>query len=262
MNRAGDACGPREGTSPRRPGLLAAAAWRRWLRALGLFRHGEAAGNRPDRRHQERSVERRAAFQDGVGGRGASCRERSVSPANGLYLRSDVQARKEVSNGSRRSRKEAKFSQRANELATGHEKDREDLLNRMNVILEELVKENSRLEDRIKKLESNAVAFGKVHKVKKGETLASIARKYGTSVEAIAQANGIPEDGRSRSGRRSSSRVLAGTGARSPTPGAEVSPPTRLAAGARTETTPTAPLRGLSVDAHETRFPRKRRTKS
>jgi LysM repeat protein len=64
----------------------------------------------------------------------------------------------------------------------------------MNVILDELVKENSRLSERIKKLESNAVAFGKIHKVKKGDTLASIARKYGSSVEAIAQANGIPED--------------------------------------------------------------------
>jgi LysM repeat protein len=85
-------------------------------------------------------------------------------------------------------------SQRADEMVTGREKDREDILNRMNVILDELVKENSRLSERIKKLESNAVAFGKIHKVKKGETLASIARKYGSSVEAIAQANGIPED--------------------------------------------------------------------
>jgi LysM repeat protein len=85
-------------------------------------------------------------------------------------------------------------SQRADEMVTGREKDREDLLNRMNVILDELVKENSRLSERIKKLESNAVAFGKIHKVKKGDTLASIARKYGSSVEAIAQANGIPED--------------------------------------------------------------------
>ena len=85
-------------------------------------------------------------------------------------------------------------SQRTDEMATGREKDREDLLNRMNVILDELVKENSRLSDRIKKLESNAVAFGKIHKVKKGETLASIARKYDSSVAAIAQANSISED--------------------------------------------------------------------
>lgn len=85
-------------------------------------------------------------------------------------------------------------SQRADAMSTGREKDREDLLNRMNVILDELVKENTRLSERIKKLESNAVAFGKIHKVKKGETLASIARKYGSSVEAIAQANNLSED--------------------------------------------------------------------
>ena len=100
-------------------------------------------------------------------------------------------------------------SQRANEMATGHDKDREDLLNRMNVILEELVKENSRLSDRIKKLESNAVAFGKIHKVKKGETLASIARKYDSSVAAIAQANGIPEDGSIEIGQE---LLIPGTG--------------------------------------------------
>jgi LysM repeat protein len=84
-------------------------------------------------------------------------------------------------------------AQQTGELALGREKDREDILNRMNVILDELVKENTRLEERLKKLESNAVAFGKVHKVKKGETLASIARKYGTSVEAVIQANGISD---------------------------------------------------------------------
>lgn len=74
---------------------------------------------------------------------------------------------------------------------SGQDRDQEELLNKMNVILDELVKENSRLSDRIKKLESSAVAFGKVHKVKKGETLASIARKYKVSVEAIQDANGI-----------------------------------------------------------------------
>jgi LysM repeat protein len=85
-------------------------------------------------------------------------------------------------------------AQRASEMSSGQDKDREELLNRMNVILEELVKENTKLSDRLKKLESNAVAFGKIHKVKKGETLASIARKYKSSVEAISEANGLPED--------------------------------------------------------------------
>ncbi len=84
-------------------------------------------------------------------------------------------------------------AQQTGQLALGREKDREEILSRMNVILDELVKENSRLEERLKKLESNAVAFGKVHKVKKGETLASIARKYGTSVEAVIQANDISD---------------------------------------------------------------------
>lgn len=75
----------------------------------------------------------------------------------------------------------------------GRTKSQDDVINRMNVILDEVVKENGRLEERLKKLESNAVAFGKMHKVKKGETLASIARKYETSVDAIRQANGISD---------------------------------------------------------------------
>jgi LysM repeat protein len=82
--------------------------------------------------------------------------------------------------------------QHADQMASG-DKDREELLSRMNIILDELVKENSRLAERVKKLESSAVAFGKMHKVKKGETVASIAKKYGTSVEAISQANGISD---------------------------------------------------------------------
>jgi LysM repeat protein len=84
-------------------------------------------------------------------------------------------------------------AQQTGQLALGREKDREEILNRMNAILDELVKENTRLEERLRKLESEAVTFGKVHKVKKGETLASIARKYGSSVEAVIQANDISD---------------------------------------------------------------------
>lgn len=47
-----------------------------------------------------------------------------------------------------------------------------------------------------------ALAEGKVHKVKQGETLYSIARHYGTTVNAIAKANGIRNRNRIYVGQR------------------------------------------------------------
>ena len=68
--------------------------------------------------------------------------------------------------------------------------DREDVLERMQIILDEVTAENRRLRGEIEGLRT-AVATGGAHTVQRGETLASIAAKYGVTVEAIVAANHI-----------------------------------------------------------------------
>lgn len=81
----------------------------------------------------------------------------------------------------------------ATDLEEQRRKDREDLLDRMNVILEEVLKENERLAARVEKLENSALTFGRVHRVQKGESVASIAARYNTTPQAIADANGLSD---------------------------------------------------------------------
>jgi LysM repeat protein len=81
----------------------------------------------------------------------------------------------------------------AERVDAAQEKDREDLLQRMNLLLDEVVKENQKLVERIDALESSAFTFGKMHEVERGESLASIAKQYGVTAEAIADANGLSD---------------------------------------------------------------------
>ena len=73
------------------------------------------------------------------------------------------------------------------------EQDRDELIAQMNVILEEVLKENAQLAERLETLESSALTFGRVHTVKPGESVASIASKYGISPEDLAAANQLPD---------------------------------------------------------------------
>lgn len=84
---------------------------------------------------------------------------------------------------------------RAAELGVKRETDREELLQRMNVILDEVVQENKKLRERISSLEASVSASGggEGHTVQPGDTLASIAARYGTTAQAIAEANGIAD---------------------------------------------------------------------
>ena len=84
-------------------------------------------------------------------------------------------------------------SQSAGEVEAQRERDREEMLNRMNAILEEVLKENERLAKRVDSLENNALTFGRVHKVAAGESVAGIAQKYGVTVQAIVEANGLSD---------------------------------------------------------------------
>ena len=67
--------------------------------------------------------------------------------------------------------------------------DREDLLARIDIVLSEVTSENQRLRGEIETLK--AARTGSAHVVKPGETLASIAAKYGVTVSNLIAANKI-----------------------------------------------------------------------
>jgi LysM repeat protein len=81
----------------------------------------------------------------------------------------------------------------ADELDAQRERDREELLARMNVIVDELVQENAKLRERLESLENSAFIAGRMHEVKQGESIDSIARKYGVSVRDIVEANELSD---------------------------------------------------------------------
>ncbi|MFN8180196.1 MAG: LysM peptidoglycan-binding domain-containing protein [bacterium] len=89
---------------------------------------------------------------------------------------------------------------RAAALGQNREQDRTDLLQRMNVILDEVVKENKDLRARIDAIEASSATSA--HTVQAGETLASIAAKYGTTAQAIVAANGLPDADHIQVGQR------------------------------------------------------------
>ena len=78
-------------------------------------------------------------------------------------------------------------------LAERRALDREENLDRMNQVLEEVLKENRDLRERIDSLEESAFTFGRMHKVKQGESVASIAKQYGVSTKAIVEANDLSD---------------------------------------------------------------------
>ncbi len=79
---------------------------------------------------------------------------------------------------------------RIRSVDSDREADREDVIERMQIILDEVTAENRRLRAEIESVRS-AVATGGAHTVQRGETLASIAAKYGVTVADIVAANGI-----------------------------------------------------------------------
>ncbi len=76
---------------------------------------------------------------------------------------------------------------------SGRQEDRDDMLRRMEIVLEEVASENRRLRQDLEALRTSvaSMATGYTHEVKRGETLASIAQQYGVTVADIVQANGI-----------------------------------------------------------------------
>ena len=84
-------------------------------------------------------------------------------------------------------------AQRADAVRLNSGQDKEALLQRMNVILDEVVKENKQLRGRIEALETSGGGGGGTHTVRPGDTVASIAAKYGTTPQAIVRANDLPD---------------------------------------------------------------------
>lgn len=69
--------------------------------------------------------------------------------------------------------------------------DRDDALERLRIVLDEVTGENQRLREDIEALRSAVVSVGFSHTVKRGETLATIASQYGVTVQDIVAANEI-----------------------------------------------------------------------
>jgi LysM repeat protein len=78
-------------------------------------------------------------------------------------------------------------------LAQQRRQDREETLDKMNAILEEVLQENRQLRERLDALEKSAFLYGRIHKVKEGESVASIAKHYGVSTQAIVEANDLSD---------------------------------------------------------------------
>ena len=76
---------------------------------------------------------------------------------------------------------------------SGRQEDRDAMMRRMEIVLEEVTDENRRLRADVEALRTSiaSMATGYTHEVKRGETLASIAQQYGVTVADIVQANGI-----------------------------------------------------------------------
>ena len=76
---------------------------------------------------------------------------------------------------------------------SGREEDRSDMLGRMEIILDEVTRENRRLREDLDALRTSiaSMATGYTHEVKRGETLAQIAQQYGVTVADIVEANAI-----------------------------------------------------------------------
>lgn len=76
---------------------------------------------------------------------------------------------------------------------SGRQEDRDTMMRRMEIVLEEVTAENKRLREDVEGLRTSiaSMATGYTHEVKGGETLASIASQYGVSVADIVQANSI-----------------------------------------------------------------------
>jgi len=81
---------------------------------------------------------------------------------------------------------------RIRDVDSGREADRDDMMARMQIVLEEVTRENAQLRADIDALRDQVTSgTGYEHVVKSGETLAAIASQYGVTVNSIIRENNL-----------------------------------------------------------------------
>lgn len=87
------------------------------------------------------------------------------------------------------------LEKRIRTVDSGRQEDRDDMMRRMEIVLEEVTSENRRLREDVDALRTSvaSMATGYTHEVKRGETLAQIAQQYGVTLADIVQANAISD---------------------------------------------------------------------
>ena len=77
-----------------------------------------------------------------------------------------------------------------------------DFEKKMDVVLEEVIKENQKIADKINSLQKEKYDLGLYHTVERGDSLSKIAAKYGVSVESIIEANEIENPDKLKVGQK------------------------------------------------------------
>ena len=84
---------------------------------------------------------------------------------------------------------------------SGRQSDRDDMLGRMEIVLEEVTRENRLLREEMDAIKSS-LNVGLEHTVRPGDSIARIASQYGTTVEAIVTANNLANPDRIAVGQK------------------------------------------------------------
>lgn len=73
---------------------------------------------------------------------------------------------------------------------------------KMDVVIEEVIKENQKIAEKINALQKEKYDLGIYHTVQRGETLSEIASKYGVSVDDVIASNEIENPDRLKIGQK------------------------------------------------------------
>ncbi|MDP6528734.1 MAG: LysM peptidoglycan-binding domain-containing protein [Gemmatimonadota bacterium] len=99
------------------------------------------------------------------------------------------------------SRVEGVIAETERKRAKERAEDQAEIGRRLEAIVEEVLRENTLLATRLEKLESSAFTYGQLHAVQTGETVESIARKYGVTAADLIRANDLPNANLIREGQ-------------------------------------------------------------
>ena len=77
-----------------------------------------------------------------------------------------------------------------------------DVEKKMNIVIEEVIRENQKIAEKINSLQKEKYDLGQYHTVERGEMLSKIAVKYGVSVEEIIEANEMVDPDKLKVGQK------------------------------------------------------------